>query len=115
MDRIGAYEVVRELVRGGAGVVYAARDPRLGRLVAIKVLQAGAEATPEERERFEAEARAAARLRHPGIVGIHESGDHEGAPFLVMDLIEGETLAARVARAGPLAPREAARVASALA
>ncbi|MBX3466838.1 MAG: serine/threonine protein kinase [Planctomycetes bacterium] len=109
--RLGAYEVERELARGGMGVVYAARSLRLGRRVALKVLQAGAFADAEEVERFLLEARAVARLRHPNIVAVHEV-DRDGATwFLAMDLIEGGSLRGRVLRDGPLPLRQAAALA----
>ncbi len=90
------------------GAVYRARHPDLGRDVAIKVLLAGGRANATQRERFQREARAAARLRHPSIVAIHDVGDSDLGPFIVMDLIDGESLAAVVAASGPLPPREAA-------
>jgi tetratricopeptide (TPR) repeat protein/predicted Ser/Thr protein kinase len=113
--RIGAYEVVAELGRGGMGVVYRARDVALGREVAIKVLLAHG-ATPEARRRLEVEARAAARLRHPNIVAVHAYGVDEatGDPYVVMELVRGRSLRDAL-RAGPLEPREAARLAEDLA
>ncbi len=104
-SRIGPYVVERELARGGMGVVYVARHPELERTVALKLLPADADA--RLLERFAIEARAAARLRHPNIVAIHDVGQDGGRSYLTMDLIEGESLAARVARAGPFPPREA--------
>ncbi|MBX3466086.1 MAG: serine/threonine protein kinase [Planctomycetes bacterium] len=113
-ERVGSYRILGELARGGMGVVYVGRHERLERLVAIKLLLAE-DASAHELERFEIEARAAARLRHPNVVGIHEVGSHEGRPFMVMDLIEGRSLADRLRRDGPLEPREAARLAERLA
>ncbi len=109
LARIGDYQVTREIARGGMGIVYAARSAELDRDVAIKVLIAGAAASDDDIERFHIEARAAARLRHPNIIAIHQVGTDGGRPFFVMDLIEGPSLAERL-RDGPLAPREAAEL-----
>ncbi len=108
----GPYEVERELARGGMGVVYVARHRELGRRVALKVQQLE---DPELNERFAVEAQAAARLRHPGIVGIHEVGRAGTRAWLAMDLIEGRSLKQRLDEGGPLAPREAARITERLA
>ena len=92
---IGRYEIEREIGRGGMAVVYKARDPRLDRWVAIKLIQAKAFAANifgHIRERFEREAKALARLDHPNIVKVLDYGEHEGAPYLVMDYLEGATL-----------------------
>jgi tetratricopeptide (TPR) repeat protein len=114
-DRIGGYRLVRELARGGMGVVYHAHSLSLDRPVALKVMRDALAPDPEDVERFLLEARAAARLRHPGIVGVHEVGQDEGRWFIAMDLVEGESLKARVLRDGPLPAREAAKVALGLA
>ncbi len=90
--RVGRYVVVGELGRGGMGVVARAYDPTLRRWVAIKMVADPAALGDRARERFLREGRAAAKLRHPAIVSVHEVGDHRGAPFLVMDLVEGGTL-----------------------
>ena len=90
--RFGPFLILSELGRGGMGAVFRAWDERLRRLVAVKTLLAQAE--PEAARRFRTEAEAVARLRHPGIVGVHEVGEVQGRPFLVMDLIEGATLEA---------------------
>ncbi|MCO5170807.1 MAG: protein kinase [Planctomycetes bacterium] len=111
---LGRYRVVRELGKGGMGAVYEAHDPVLRRRVAIKVLL-GDDAPPEAVERFRIEARAVARLTHPHIVGLHDVDEADGRPFLVMELVEGESLAAKLRRDGPLAPEEAARLAQRLA
>jgi tetratricopeptide (TPR) repeat protein len=112
--QIGRYVVKGELGRGSMGVVYRAVDPRLRREVAIKlVLPTGDRA--RLLRRLSVEAVALGRLRHEAIVTIHEVGEHEGLPYLVMDLVEGRSLQDRLDREGPLAPREAARVARLLA
>ncbi|MCW8139232.1 MAG: serine/threonine protein kinase, partial [Planctomycetota bacterium] len=107
--RLGPFVVERELARGGMGVVYVARHEHLGRRVALKVMKAGAWADPEEAERFRFEAQAAARLKHPHIVGLHEVGEQGGTWYLAMDLVEGPgSLQAMLERQGPLEPRFAA-------
>ena len=99
-------ELLEEIGRGGMGVVYRARQPGLDRVVAVKrLLREGA--TPAEVARFRAEAEAAARLDHPNIVPVYAVDEHEGRPYFVMKLIEGTTLARRLAD-GPMPPREAA-------
>ena len=99
----GRYAVGETLGRGGMGEVRAGRDLRLQRDVAIKVLGPDVAARANTRERFEAEARAAARLSHPNIVLVYDSGEHEGVPFLVMERLPGRTLADELA-GGPLPP-----------
>ncbi|HXT51463.1 MAG TPA: serine/threonine-protein kinase, partial [Thermoanaerobaculia bacterium] len=99
--RLGPYEVIAPLGAGGMGEVYRAVDHRLGREVAIKTLPDAVVADPERRARFEREARALAALAHPSIATLHEIGEVEGRPFLVMELVEGLTLSERLA-AGPL-------------
>jgi eukaryotic-like serine/threonine-protein kinase len=99
--RLGPYEILAPLGAGGMGEVYKARDTRLGRLVAVKVLAGRHAEHPGMRERFEREARAISALSHPGICTLYDVGEHEGAHYLVMEHLEGETLAARLAR-GPL-------------
>ena len=96
------------------GVVYRAEDERLGRPVAIKFLSGLALEDPRASERLLREARAASALNHPHICTIHDVGEHEGAAFLVMELLEGQTLAARIAN-GPLPEQEAVRLAAAVA
>ena len=107
--RFGPFLVGEELGRGGMGVVYRARHEDLGRDVALKLLAAGAYATPEQRRRFLAEARLAGRIRHPRIVAIHDAGERDGQLYFAMDLVAGDDLAARL-RAGPLPAREAAGI-----
>ena len=97
------YQLLRMVGRGGMGEVWAARDLRLGRDVAVKRLSAHLASEPGVRERFDAEARAAAGLNHPNVVGVFDSGEHDGIPFLVMELLPGRTLADEVAE-GPLDP-----------
>jgi len=104
--RIGPYEIVSPLGAGGMGEVYRARDPRLGRQVAIKILPRLADASSMKLQRFEREARATGALNHPNILAIYDIGVHEGLPYLVSELLEGETLLARL-RHGPLAQHKA--------
>ncbi len=99
--RLGPYEVQSLLGEGGMGQVYRARDSRLNRTVAIKVLTSPAAASPELRERFEREARAVGSLNHPHICTLHDLGHQDGVDYLVMEYLEGETLSARLRR-GPL-------------
>jgi serine/threonine protein kinase len=105
-SRLGPYEVLSPIGAGGMGEVFRARDARLGREVAIKVLPASFSSDPERLRRFEQEARAAGALNHPNITSVHDIGSHEGAPFIVQELLEGETLRAAMA-GGRLAPRRA--------
>jgi len=104
--RLGVYEVQSLLGAGGMGEVYRARDGRLHRDVAIKILPASFAADAERMARFEQEARAAAALNHPNIVAVHDLGEHEGAPFLVTELLEGLSLRDTL-REGALPPRKA--------
>ena len=100
MRQFAGYELLDELGRGGMGVVYRARDPRLGREVALKVL-APERASPEARARFRREAQALARLEHPHVVKVHAAGEAEGRLFMAMDLVPGEPLS-KVLHAGPV-------------
>ena len=108
--RIGAYEVSEQLGAGGMGEVYRARDMRLDRDVAIKVLPGSVSADPERRARFEREAKAVAALSHPNILAIHDFGVHEGASFAVMELLHGETLRERL-KSGAISVRKATEIA----
>jgi serine/threonine-protein kinase len=99
--RLGHYEILALIGVGGMGEVFKAHDPRLDRTVAIKVLSDDLSHQPEARARFEREARAIASLNHPHIATLHDVGRHEHTDFLVMELLEGETLAEHLAR-GPL-------------
>ena len=92
LPRIPGYDVQALLGYGGMGVVYKACDLRLNRPVAIKMLLAGAYASPEERERFLREAEAAAGLRHPNIVQVYDLGNHDGRPYFTLEFVEGGTL-----------------------
>ncbi len=90
--RLGSYEIVSPLGSGGMGEVYKAKDLKLGRDVAIKVLREDLASDPERLRRFELEARAASSLNHPNIVTIHDIGEHEGTRYIAMEYVEGKTL-----------------------
>jgi eukaryotic-like serine/threonine-protein kinase len=114
--RLGPYEILSALGAGGMGEVYRARDTRLDRTVAIKILPTELASDPELRVRFEHEARAIAALDHAHICAVHDVGEHEGMQYLVMQYLEGETLAARLARTrGPLPLDQALKIASEIA
>ncbi|MGH9368189.1 MAG: protein kinase domain-containing protein [Thermoanaerobaculia bacterium] len=104
--RLGPYEILSPLGAGGMGEVYRARDTRLGREVAVKVLPDEVAADPERRRRFEGEARAASALNHPSIVTIHDIGSDGGLLYVVFELLEGETLRGKLA-GGPLSGAQA--------
>jgi Tol biopolymer transport system component len=104
--RLGPYEIQSPLGAGGMGEVYRARDTRLGRDVAIKVLPEALAHDADRLRRFEQEARAIAALNHPNILGIHDIGTHDGAPFLVSEFLEGQTLRGKLI-SGPLPVRRA--------
>ena len=106
--RLGPYEIVAPLGAGGMGEVYRARDTRSARDVAIKALPQAFAADPERLARFRREAQTLASLNHPNIAAIYGLEEVDGAPYLVLELVEGETLAARLAR-GALTLREGAR------
>src|SRR5437016_10789367 len=104
--KLGPYEIVAPAGAGGMGEVYRARDVRLNRDVAIKVLPAGFARDPERLRRFQQEAQAAAALNHPNILAVHDFGEHEGSPYMVTEFLEGETLRQRL-RPGTLPVRKA--------
>lgn len=110
----GDYELLTEIARGGMGVVYKARQVRLNRVVALKMILAGQFAGEADVKRFQSEAEAAAQLDHPGIVPIFEVGVYDDHHFFSMGLVEGESLAARIVD-GPLPPNESARLVLAIA
>jgi TolB-like protein/Flp pilus assembly protein TadD len=112
---LGPYEIVAPLGAGGMGEVYRARDPRLGREVAVKVLPRAAEADPARSRRFEREARAVAALVHPNVLTLHDVGEQDGVLYLVTELLQGETLGVRLERAGPLPWREVVALGAAVA
>ncbi|MGH7741773.1 MAG: serine/threonine-protein kinase, partial [Candidatus Eiseniibacteriota bacterium] len=112
--RLGPYEILAPLGAGGMGEVYRARDTRLERTVAIKVLPEHLSATADLKTRFEREARAVSSLNHPHICTLYDIGEQDGVDYLVMEHIEGETLAARLER-GPLPTPEVLRYAAEIA
>ncbi len=112
--RMGPYEIVAAIGAGGMGEVYRARDARLGREVAIKVLPASFAADADRLGRFEQEARAIGALNHPNILGVYDIGTHDGAPYVVSELLEGDTLRARIGTS-PLPHRKAIDYASQIA
>ncbi|MBA4191546.1 MAG: serine/threonine protein kinase [Planctomycetaceae bacterium] len=106
----GDFELLEEVGRGGMGVVYKARQRSLNRIVAVKMIREAHLATADHFERFRTEAEAAARLKHPNIVTVHEVGTVGGQAYICMEFVGGETLAEKVRTDGPLPPREAARL-----
>jgi serine/threonine-protein kinase len=90
---VPGYEIIAEIGRGGMGVVYKARHVRLNRIVALKMILAGAHASSDQIARFHIEARAVAQIQHPGIVQIHDDGDHDGLPFFSLEFVHGGSLA----------------------
>jgi len=104
--KLGQYQILAPLGAGGMGEVYRARDPQLGRDVAIKVLPSALSRDPDRLRRFEQEARAAAALNHPNILAVYQMGTHDGSPYLVSELLEGSTLRDLLLR-GPVPARKA--------
>jgi WD40 repeat protein len=99
--RLGPYEILEPLGAGGMGEVYRARDPRLGRDVAVKLVTTDGAPSPDRVRRFETEARAAAQLAHPNVITVFDVGTHEGRPYLVLELLEGRTLRETLRAAAP--------------
>lgn len=106
---LGDYELIDEIARGGMGIVYKAKQLRLNRTVALKMILAGKFASPADVERFQVEAKATANLDHPGIVPIYEVGTHNGNHYFSMGFVDGDSLASKIA-SGPLPPRDAAQL-----
>lgn len=104
--RLGPYEIIAPVGAGGMGEVYKARDPRIGREVAVKILPSEYCSDPDRLRRFELEARAAGVLNHPNILGILDVGTENGSPYLVSELLDGETLREKI-RSGPIPSRKA--------
>jgi serine/threonine protein kinase len=109
--KLGPYEIQSPLGAGGMGEVYRARDARLDRIVAIKVLPPNLSSDPSLRQRLEREARAISKLSHPNICTLHDIGHQDGIDFLVMEYVEGETLEQRLVR-GPLSNQHTLRYAA---
>src|ERR1700757_909621 len=100
-SKLGPYEIQSQLGAGGMGEVYRALDTRLDRTVAIKILASHLSSSPELKQRMEREARTISSLNHPHVCHLYDLGSHDGTDFLVMEFLEGETLAERL-RKGPL-------------
>ncbi|CAN5830238.1 hypothetical protein BH18ACI5_BH18ACI5_19470 [soil metagenome] len=109
--RLGPYEVVSLIGAGGMGEVYRAKDTRLARDVAVKVLPHSFATDPDRLRRFEQEARSAGMLNHPNILAVYDIGTHDGAPYVVSELLEGQTLRARI-DGSPMPSRKAIEIAS---
>ena len=107
--QFGEFELIEEIGRGGMGVVFKARHLRLNRIVAMKMILQGELASPGDRQRFMAEAHAAAKLQHKSIVPVYEVGQHDGKMFFCMEYIAGKTLLQELAN-GPLSPRRATKI-----
>src|SRR5262245_43155097 len=117
-SKLGAYEIIAPIGAGGMGEVYRARDPELGRDVAVKILPSAFSADTDRLRRFKQEAQATAALNHPNILALYHIGQQDGSPYLVSELLEGESLRQRL-QTSPLPPRKvmdyAAQVARGLA
>ena len=115
VQKIGRYEIEGTIGRGAMGVVYRARDPIIGRALAVKVVSLSGgladDAKEEYRQRFFREAQAAGNLHHPNIVTVFDAGEERGVPYIVMELVEGESLSQRLKRAGKLSVEEASSIA----
>ena len=96
VEQIGDYSIISEIARGGMGVVYKARHRKLNRIAAVKMILGGQFSSPEQRQRFQVEAEAAAKLDHSGIVPVYEIGDHAGQAFFAMKYVEGGTLTEKI-------------------
>src|SRR6476620_6011994 len=103
--KVGPYEILSPLGAGGMGEVYRARDTRLDRDVAIKILPELSARDADRMRRFEQEARSVAALSHPNVVAVYDTGTHDGVPYLVSELLDGETLRERL-KVGPISPRK---------
>jgi serine/threonine protein kinase len=112
--KLGPYEIIAPLGAGGMGEVYRARDTRLGREVALKVLPESFSRDTDRLRRFEQEARAVAALNHPNILAIHDIGEQDGSPFIVSELLEGGSLRAELDH-GPLPARKSSDYAAQIA
>src|SRR5262245_27618245 len=112
--RLGPYEVISQLGAGGMGEVYRARDSRLGREVAIKILPENLAKDPERLSRFEREARAASALNHPSIVTIHDFGSADNTTYIAMELVDGSSLR-QILSEGPTQVRKAVGIVAQLA
>ena len=113
-SRLGPYEIIAPLGAGGMGEVYRARDTRLAREVAVKVLSERFAGDPDLRSRFEREARAVASLSHPNVLAIHDYGTQDSSTYAVMELLEGQTLRDRLSK-GALPWRKAVEITIAIA
>jgi serine/threonine protein kinase len=108
--RLGPYEIVSPLGAGGMGEVYRARDTRLDRTVAVKVLNSALASSPELKARFEREARAISQLNHPNVCTLHDVGHEDGTDYLVMEYLEGESLAEQLRNKGSVPLHELVKI-----